>query len=438
MELFEKIITDRISGSAQLSLAEQARVEADPQLAKLMEQNAELLAAASVTPPAPDMGTMLQRVRLGESLLREPTRSNWLEHIFGTGWQPRALGSLAFVAVLIAALLAIPTLLNKSHETSDPQLANVQAGNEALQGMLAGAQSGAWLEYALNGEFSDRERSLLGQKLELAVSENSVGLAAAPQVSLLADGSTYAVFMPALGSADARVDSIDNSIRRVAQFSQLRRGNRLFVQNALGSDKVRVLQHAGADIVFPAELGDAELTQVLQAVVPRMPDSGLPADPAALSAIVSGGYAAARPFGSGQQLAAATDNAAESDAAVQPGISVADELSLQRFEDFELRLGKRLENSLASHELTAEQIEVYRRDMEQELTLHLMLPSNWDQLQRRELDDYVYAEMLRSFRTLGIDTAEIQREQIAVYVNDEDASSEQLPSKPTRLMVEIR
>jgi hypothetical protein len=438
MELFEKIIVERISECGQLSPAEQARLAADPQLGKLMEQNAELLASAALIPSPPELGGMLQRVRLSDSLLREPVRSNWLEQFFGRGWQGKSLGSLAFVAVLIAALVAIPGMLKDSRVTPEPRLAHVEADNAALQAMLAGAQSGAWLEYALTGEFSERERTLLGQKLELAVSENSAGLAASPQVSLLADGVSYAVFVPTLSSTDARVDNIDRSIRRVEQFSLLRRSNRLYVQHAADGGDVRVIPNGNTDIAYPAALNDRELLGVLEAVVPMLPGSGLPADALALGSIVSAGYAKAQPAGSALHVAVGNTAAQAPRDEAQPGISVEDERALQRFEEFELRLGSRFEHSLANYELSAEQIEVYRRDMEQELTLHLMLPSNWDQLERRELDDYVYAEMLRSFRALGIETTDIQREQIAVYVNDEDAGSEQLPDRPTRLMVDIR
>ncbi len=435
MELFEKIITQRITSTAQLSEQEQGLVAADPELRQLIVHNAEFAGAQAQAALPPDMGQMLNRVSLAESILQEPARLNLLEQLFGNGWQLKSVGTLAACAVLVAALFAIPGMLSGQQPGNDnrpPQLAD----NGRVETLLAHSSVGTWLEYSVGEGLNEPERELLQEKLQLAVSENSADIAAEPQVRLLADGTAYSVYIPELASADPRIDVIDNSIRRVERFSLQRRSNRLFVEDALPGGEIRVIRHADSDIAFPAGMSDQQLLAVLAVLAPHVPQSGLPADPGTISGIVSLGFAEAGFDGSWLSL---PDNG-QDDASflAQPGISEDDAVAIARFEQLELRLGNRLENSLALYELDEDQIETYRRDLEHELQLHLLLPSNWHSMQRSELDDYIYSRVLMQCRVMGIDTLDIRRDQIVVYVNDEPADSEQLPDEPQRLLVEIR
>ena len=87
MELFDRIVTERITELGQLSAAEQARVLADPELAQLIEHNAEFSRSGASLPLPPEMSAMLQRVKLAESISRPPAKVGWLEQLFGQGWR---------------------------------------------------------------------------------------------------------------------------------------------------------------------------------------------------------------------------------------------------------------------------------------------------------------------------------------------------------------
>ena len=438
MELSEKIIMHRITDPGQLSAAEQARVAADPELMQLIEHNAEFAGIQARIPVEPQMQAMLHKVKLAESIMPQPQRYNLLENIFGQGWQYKAAGSLAVCAVLAAALFAIPSMLSgRNGQQADGGQRIAEADPQEAQAMLADSSFGTWLEYNVGEGLNDTERGLLHEKLQLAVSDNSSGMEQQPIVHLLADGSAYSVFVPTLGSTDPRIDEIDNSIRRVERFSLQRRSNRLYLEGTAPVSELRLIESGNSDIAFPAGMSDQQLVSVLEAVVPQLPQAGLPQDSTQLAAIVRSGFAAA---GYDDSWLAISEVDIPQDALPHshPGMSESDMQAIEQFERLELRLGNRLENSLAMYQLSDEQIENYRRDLEHELQLHLLLPSNWNTMKRSELDDYVYSRLLMQCRAMGIDTVDIDREQIAVFVNDEPADTEVLPTEPHRLTVEIR
>ncbi|MEZ5337269.1 MAG: hypothetical protein R3F46_03310 [bacterium] len=435
MELFDRIVTERITELGQLSAAEQARVLADPELAQLIEHNAEFSRSGASLPLPPEMSAMLQRVRLTESISRPPAKVGWLEQLFGQGWQYKSVGSLAALAVAAAALYAIPGLLSGRQLPDQHQNGNSVISQAEQQRLLAGSSVGTWLEYSVGDGLSEPERELLHQKLQLAVADNSSDIEQEPVVRLLADGSAYSVYVPALASDDARIDAIDNSIRRVERFSLERRSNRLFVEGAQPGGDIRVIRSGNSDIAFPTGLSDQQLIGVLTALAPALPQSGLPAEAERLGTIVHEGFRSAGYDGSWLTM---PDNAGRQLANSQPGISEPELQAIRDFEKLELRLGSRLEHSLELYELSDAQIEQYRRDLQHELELHLLLPSNWDGMERRELDDFVYARLLMQCRALGIDTAGLSRDGLSVSVNDEPADSEELPTEPQRVLVEIR
>ncbi|MCB1186175.1 hypothetical protein KDL29_03320 [bacterium] len=435
MELFDKIVTQRITQLGQLSEAERAAVLADPELAQLIEHNAELTGASASMPLPPEMSAMLHRVRLAESISRPPAKVGWLEQIFGQGWQYKSVGSLAAVAVAIAALYAVPSMLSGNRLPQQNQNGNNVISAAEQQRLLAGSSVGTWLEYSVGDDLSEPERELLHEKLQLAVADNSSDIEQEPVVRLLADGSAYSVYVPALASDDSRIDAIDNSIRRVERFSLERRSNRLFVEGANPGGDIRVIRSGNSDIAFPTGLSDQQLVGVLEAVAPALPQSGLPSDPQGISTIVHEGFRSAGYDGSWLDM---PDTRSGTYANAQPGISEQDIRAVNDFEKLELRLGQRLEHSLELYQLSDEQIEQYRSDLQHELELHLLLPSNWDGMERSELDGFVYARMLMQCRSLGIDTIEFKRDRISVSVNDEPADSEELPADPQRMLVELK
>src|SRR5690606_7765828 len=131
---------------------------------------------------------------------------------------------------------------------------------------------------------------------------------------------------------------------------------------------IRVIHSGNSDIAFPTGLSDQQLVGVLQAVAPALPQSGLPSDPQQLGTIVHEGFRSAGYDGSWLDM---PDTGSGTFATAQPGISERDIRAISEFEKLELKLGNRLEHSLELYQLSDEQIEQYRSDLQHELELHM-------------------------------------------------------------------